>query len=474
MSTHFSYFNRNNSIFYNSEANTGQNPVTELFFGNGFSRFIFDIDLNLLKDKVNDKIISTGCTTNIKHHLKIKNTSSFDKELLNTKTGSGRRRASSFDLILFRIPNNQQWDEGVGYDSFETTLNTDKAYSNRPSNWYNATIINEWTTYGLYDNNNQATGTGINFSALTIVDTQHFEFGNEDINFDMTDEINDILTGATTGITGWGIAFYPQVEKLHNLGETYSVGFFTRHTQTFYEPYLETVYDDLILDDRNMFTTYKLNKLYLYAYNNGEFMNLDENPTMTLYDNNDEIVLGCTGLTTCLKTKGVYEVTIPNTFNDYLTPCMFFDRWENIKVNGIELPYKENQLIVESYDNNYTIGLNSLEPQIYGFDLYGILQNEKIINSDIRKVGVIIKEAYSTEKLLTKVKPFYRVYVKEGNTEVSVQDWTEINRTSNEYYFIFDTRDKIPNQYYIDIKVSISGQKDTYKKVITFQIVDEK
>ena len=33
-------------------------------------------------------------------------------------------------------------------------------------------------------------------------------------------------------------------------------------------------------------------------------------------------------------------------------------------------------------------------------------------------------------------------------TEVQVQDWTPINRTPNEYYFIFDMRDKIPNQYF--------------------------
>ena len=68
----------------------------------------------------------------------------------------------------------------------------------------------------------------------------------------------------------------------------------------------------------------------------------------------------------------------------------------------------------------------------------------------------------------------YRIYVKEGTTEVQVQDWTEINRTPNEYYFMFDTTDKIPNQYYVDIKVNISGQKDTYKKQLTFNIVNTK
>jgi hypothetical protein len=64
--------------------------------------------------------------------------------------------------------------------------------------------------------------------------------------------------------------------------------------------------------------------------------------------------------------------------------------------------------------------------------------------------------------------------VKEGTTEVTVQDWTELNRTPNEYYFIFDTRDKIPNQYFIDIKVTTSGQVNVYKQQINFQIVNEK
>jgi hypothetical protein len=76
--------------------------------------------------------------------------------------------------------------------------------------------------------------------------------------------------------------------------------------------------------------------------------------------------------------------------------------------------------------------------------------------------------------LLNNVNAQYRVYVKEGTTEVQVQDWTKINRTPNEYYFIFDTRDKIPNQYYVDIKVNTGGQQDTYKKQLTFQIVNKK
>ena len=39
---------------------------------------------------------------------------------------------------------------------------------------------------------------------------------------------------------------------------------------------------------------------------------------------------------------------------------------------------------------------------------------------------------------------------------------------------MFDTRDKLPNEYYIDIKVNTSGEVDIYKKQIKFQIVNRK
>ncbi len=55
-----------------------------------------------------------------------------------------------------------------------------------------------------------------------------------------------------------------------------------------------------------------------------------------------------------------------------------------------------------------------------------------------------------------------------------LQDWTKLNRTPDEYYFMFDTRDKIPNDYYIDMKVISTGEINTYKKQIKFQIVNKK
>ena len=481
MSIHNSYFSKNNTIISNSYVNTGRNPVTELFYGStivlqypqGFSRFIFNLDLELLQLKVDDGTISIDCSNSMKHTLRMTNTSTFDKELLNTITSQGRMRATSFDLILFRIPENQYWDEGVGYDFgdlvYEFSEN-DRNYSTRPSNWYQTTTIDEWTEPGMYNNRNDGV---VNYSGLTIVDTQHFQFGDENISFNMTNEINSILNGSLTGVTGWGIAFKPEVEDLADLTETYEVQFFTRHTQTFYEPFLETIYNDLVEDDRNDFILGKQNKLYLYIFDDGNPINLDSNPLVTLSDQTGSPIIGLTGLTTCRRTKGIYEVTIP-PLASYKTPCTFNDKWTGLLLNGFPLPDVTNTFILYPLKKSIQIGPKSYDPKLYGFDFYGIKQDEKIYNTDIRKVGVIVKQAYTTNKQLPNVDCFYRVYVREGQTEVQVQDWTPVNRTSNEYYFIFDTRDKIPNEYYIDMKVESSGEINTYKRTLKFQIVNLK
>jgi hypothetical protein len=494
-----SYIDKNNTIVSNSFVNTGRNPVIELNFGAsdlivpnfGYSRLLFNLDLSLLEQSVASGVISTGCTTGMTHTLKMTNTSSFDNELLNTVMSNQRRRATSFDLILFRIPNvsgdtgnPQEWDEGVGYDysDFNLAKNSaqggmspltyvdSRAFSTRPSNWYQTTTINDWSEPGVYSNTNNGT---VNYSGLTIVARQHFELGNEDVDMDMSDEINGILNGSITGVTGWGLAYLPQIENITGLTDSYSVAFFSRHTQTFYQPYLLTNYNDLIQDDRNQFLKNQTNKLYLYIYQNGDFVNLDNNPTVRIEDRNGDAVSGMATLTTCLKTKGVYEVVVPNGFTG-ATPCQYYDVWSGLTINGQSIPNITNQFVLQEYSAGIQIGSISKEPQKFGFDFYGILQNEQILNSDIRKVGVTIKKAYTAQQMLLDVSASYRVYVKEGTTEVQVQDWTPINRTPNEYYFMFDMRDKLPNQYYVDIQVNTSGERDTYKKQLTFNIVNKK
>jgi len=493
MSIFRSYFSKNNTITYSSTTNTGRNPITQLYFGSpndtlgpvGYSRFIFDLDLTDLQSKISEGQVTQSTITS--HILRMTNTSAFDTELLNSTTSEGSRRATSFDLVLYRIPTSTctdaemcSWDEGVGYDYNDTklsknsssgslsidNLNSDRSYSDRPSNWPKKSTLYSWGNPGTYNNS----------GPLPVeIDRQHFELGNEDIAFDMTTEINTRLFNNSPGYfqIGYVVAYLPAYEQITGLTENYSVGFFTRHTQTFYQPFLETNYNDLITDNRNNFASNRTNYLYLYSYYNGDFKKLDSLPKVNILDPNGDPISGFTGLTTTAITTGVYAVTIP-PITGYSTPCEFSDVWSGITVDGNRLSNITNTFILLPNSSAYQIGVDSKEPSLFGFDFYGIKQNEKILNTDKRKVGVIVKKAYSTQQILNDIKTYYRIYVREGTTEVQVQDWTQINRTPNEYYFIFDMVDKLPNEYYVDMKVESSGQVDTYKKQLTFQIVNRK
>jgi hypothetical protein len=493
MSFFKSYFSKNNTIVSKDTVNTGQNPITEIFYGgssnpcnftglsadtcNGstgysvnnkalYSRFLFDVNLDTILDKVNSGCVNLSGGTGATHTLQMTNTSSFDVGLLNDKLVTGVRRASSFSLILFKI-SGMTWDEGVGYDYSVTPAkfepDYDTTYTERPSNWYSATSLNAWVNQGVYDNTDTST--------FTLVDTQNFDQGNENISFNMTNDINDRLTGATpnTGIT-YGVAFTGTLENITGLTESYSVGFFTRHTQTFYEPYLETQYDDYIGDDRNRFYLDKTNRLFLYTNTLGVPTNLDNLPFVTIYDCDDVVY---TSMTATNLTCGVYYVDFAITGSTYGTPSIFTDQWSNLVMSTNSLTNITNDFTVLAADDYYQMSPEDMVPKEYGYSVDGIKQDEKIAKGETRKVFVSVRVPYTVNQSVAIDGIEYRLYVAQGTTEVETQPWSKVNRTFNHNYFILNADDMIPNQYYIDIKVTSNQKVNIYKRITKFQVVNQ-
>ena len=141
------YIDKNNTIVKNTETNTGRNEIAELYYGGNptstqYSRHLLYFDVTDLQSKYNSGEL--GDLSNVKHVLKMTNTSSFDKDLLGQKATNGYQRASSFDLTLFRV--NKEWDEGVGYDYNKITSTDDDtiSYIDGASNWLFATSSTNW------------------------------------------------------------------------------------------------------------------------------------------------------------------------------------------------------------------------------------------------------------------------------------------------------------------------------------------
>jgi hypothetical protein len=462
------YFDRNNTMAYNKTHNTGKNPVSELFYGGGnesgtkyFSRFIFQFATTRIEEFRTKGMFPD--LTKLTHVLKMTNTSTFDTSLLGKDTAYGLERASGFDMFLF--PVNQTWDEGVGYDfagqCFFTSLDGE-VISQVPSNWVESNVGTAWTNGG---------GVFTNWSAVTSYSgyTQHFEDGNENLEIDITDIVNGYLTGDTNN--GLGLAFDETLEN--SVLETLKFcGFFTRHTQTFYEPFIETRYANTINDARGNFYMDKLNKLYLYVNVGGVPTDADSISGVTINDNNGDEFSAFTGSSIVHESQGVYsvELIVPTTSFG----CVLYeDVWSGVTINGVTRPDIELEFELKDSNEYYNIGDSSSQPKKYTFNVSGIKDNEKINRGDVRKVSVMARVPYSVNQQEVLDSLEYRIYVKEGAAEYSVIDYTSIELAFNYNYFLLDTASLVPGEYYLDIKSTSNYEVNTIKDVVKFEITSQ-
>ena len=464
MSYFRSYFEKNNTIIKNSQVNTAKNPTTEIFYGSGFSKFLFKIDLSDLKSKVDngDYVIDE----NTSHYLKMTNTIFGDEGLRGQNRSTGRNRATSFNLILFQIP--EFWDEGVGFDyeqqSYDFTAGNN-TFDERPSNWFNRTTLDQWSSQGVY-----ATDPTILSGSTHPNGLIHFDNGNENLNVDITDYVNGVLTGGTIN-HGLGLAFAviyqditPEVDQ--------SIAFFTKYTQTFFEPFVESYFEDRIIDHRNNFIEKQSQNLYLYVTKGSNFYDLDDLPVVDIKDVSGNIVPGLANIETTKVKKGVYKAA----FGIEGVVCdgkrFYLDVWKNLSLDGVSINDVTQKFIPRPYSSLFSVGTNQIDSNRYSVQFFGIKQSEKIVRGENRKITVTFK-SIGTPKGVLFEESYYRIYIKEGKTQVNIFDWTQLDVT-NENSFMLDTSFMIPREYTIEIKGKMHNEEIYYNDPINFEIVSEK
>ena len=462
MSYFRSYFEKNNTIIKNSQANTAKNPTTEIFYGSAFSKFLFKVDFTDLKNKVNSGELVVD--SNTRHTLHLTNTIFGDEGQKGLNRTTGRDRTSSFDLIVFGL--GQYWDEGLGYDYTDSSydfVNGNRTFDERPSNWFYRTTLNQWSVAGVFHDSptiiSGYTGNKI-----------HMDNGNENIDFDITPYVNGIISGDTNH--GLGLSFAVVYQYL-TPDRDQSVAFFTKYTQTFFEPYVNSHFEDTIMDNRDNFVEKIEQNLYLYVTKGTNFYNLDSEPTVDILDSNGSVITGLSGLTTTLIRKGVYKVTFTITTPECDGKKFFTDHWKGVILDGNTISGGVRQkFIPKPYTAGFTIGENQTELQRYAIQFFGIKQNEKIVSGEIRKVVVTFK-SIDVPKTVLLDEVYYRIYIEEGTTQVIVHDWTLLDKT-NENSFQLDSSYLIPRQYFLQIKGKTHTEEIYYKESINFEIVSEK
>ena len=460
MSVFRSYFSKNDTLISTNLTNNSQNPVTEISYGSlqeRVTRFIFDVDLSDLIDKINNGFIvpDSGMT----HTLHMTNTISYAQQYLGKKSYSDAiERASSFDLDVFNI--NEDWDEGSGYDFiYNDVIFPDVA--DQAVNWKDRKTDTPWTTAGAYES-----------GSTEIIGTQRFEKGSESIDIDITDYINQRLYGTGDTFTGdsfgLGIKFPDELEELAT-EFTQAVAFHAKNTNTWYEPYVETVVNDTITDDRNYFYLDKDNELYLYVNVGGVEQNIDVQ-SVNIYDYEDNLVTTLSGDSIINVSKGVYKIGLSVDSETYPDAVIFRDEW-NIVING-----RESQHIGEFYlisqNKYYTFDQsNQINFENYFFYFWGISEKENITAGNVRKVKLTIKELYANQNNFLPLDIEYRVFTTVGSKyEIDVIPFTSVDRTSAGYEFNLDTSWLIPQDYKLQIRLK-NGKYYENKQTLSFTVV---
>jgi hypothetical protein len=451
-----SYFEKNNTIISDSRINTAKNQVSEIVYGgipNIHSRYIFKINLDNLISKIetqeidDDKIIS--------HRLILYNTindlnkyigADFNKEVVK------RKRASSFQLILFDI--DEDWHEGSGYDITFNPLSLKNPKNTSPSNWFDKKTNEDWYFNGIY--------SGDTYNIIDVID---FDNGDENIDVDITEYINNIIYNGYEN-NGLGLAFRYDIEQ--TLDDTlYSVAFHTKYTNTIYEPHLVTTFNTTILDDRNNFKLDHLNKLYFYAKNGQNF--LDITPIkVNIYNNKYQLIEVFDQNDIVKQTKGIYYIEFELRSDENVDSVLYSDEWEFELNNEIKKIENEFYLIENGY--NFYIQ-NVLSKNILNLTLRGILNKQKIKRGQELIIDIIIKKLYNQDNSM----PFdfeYRIYIPQsGKTELEIIPFTKINRAPNKYFILMDTTIFIPSTYRIQVKLNNVDYTLNFEE-IEFTIID--
>lgn len=459
------------TIFEGSKDNFGLHPVAMLNYGQVLSRAMVYFDM----DNIEKIIKEEGYAQNkLTHTLKLTNcgntdTKGFEKPLPSEDLNGEKYRATSFSVLVFRVP--EKWDAGRGFDkSDDFWLLGKQSVSQQGANWFYAYNGKKWGVEKDESGKTIYTKGIISIDRLSeeldkynrgeeslIVNTQHFDHGNENFNIDITSYVNGVLENKFKNF-GLAIAFTPLLEESADEITKY-VGFFTNNTNTFFAPYVETRCYEAIEDTRYSFYSGIDNKLYFYAILGGIPVDLDEVPTCTIDGVKYPVFR---------QNTGIYfaNVKINSEKNTIL-----YDNWGNLKYKGENIDDVELEFEVMPRDKFFVLGDKMLRSNSFDPSLSGINDNEKVYQGDERTIDVIFRIPYTNNYEIVNTAE-YRIYVKDGKREIDVIDWDKINLSNDRNFFKIKTQELLPSEYHIDIRTKIGMDMRIFKDKLTFKVVD--
>jgi len=408
--------------------------------------------------------IGVTATSSLAHTL-----TKFDLTLIQQLTGSGLMPANGVTYRLHMsdaqheggLPTSydievqatsQDWDEGKGRDNDDLS---DKGFAN----WERRTQAQYWDLFG-------ASGT--------FVTSQHFDEGHEDLDVDVTDQVNSWLASGSN--YGFLVKVSSSLEADGN--DYYRKMFHARNTHfPDRRPYIEARWDDHLQDDRNNFFWGTSGTLYLYNVVRGQLTNITGDPTQLGVKISDlsgtvKFVTGsATGLT------GIYSASFAVPTGSY-SGSLFSDAWFNLAAPG-------QTYMTGAFGIGDNFARQDLSPTQY-FVSVPDLRNSYEGEEDVRLDLYVRPRDYDPAQVLTGslsslgtvvTKAYYRI-INDRTEDVVVPfstgalEYTRLSYDRKGNFFRFRPGSLSPGQVYrITFLFDVDGQRQFIDQGFKFKVV---
>ena len=151
---------------------------------------------------------------------------------------------------------------------------------------------------------------------------------------------------------------------------------------------------------------------------------------------------------------------------------MYYDVWSNLIYNGKSLNDVELDFTIQPSHNWFNIDNTMHDEPDYTPSVKGINNSEDIFRKDeVRKVSVSAMPNYTNNVTALVDEMYYRLYIMDGDREITVIPYQHVNKSFNENFFYIDCNMLIPQRYFLDIRFKYNGETRTFKDVVHFNIV---
>lgn len=280
-----------------SGSNSGQSEILELYALTesrsrvGYSRALIQFDLSELSQSIAEGTIPSS---SVQYNLRLKN------------ANHAQTVPYSYDIKVF--PLSQSFDEGRGLAMEDEDLK-DQGFAN----WAQATRTQNWGVPG-----------GSYISEPNLTASQHFDFGTEDLNVDISNIVQSWIDGT---IENHGLILKYEDSQETGSSDLYVKKFFSRHALAAERPpKIECLWEKVLQDDRSELAYNATGSLFYYRFAGGS-PNHISSPIYVDILNSSSVAVQT--LTSSVVENGVYQISgvflTPDTETEIYRDVWFTD-----------------------------------------------------------------------------------------------------------------------------------------------------